>query len=677
MKKTVYSRLAWTGIRKNKQLYTPYILTCIGMIMMFYIISALSKSTLLNEMKGGGNIQALLSLGIGVIGVFALVFLFYTNSFLIRRRQKEFGLYNILGMDKKNIGRIIIWESFLISLISLVAGLLSGIILSKLAELLLFNIINTDVNFALSIDLNAIWSSVLVFMIIFTLILLNTYRKVRLSKPISLLNSENLGEKPPKANWIITVFGVLILSVAYYIAVTIKDPLMALGQFFIAIILVIIATYLLFISGSVTFCRILQKRKSYYKPNRFVSISSMVYRMKRNGAGLASICILGTMVLVILATTISLYVGSEDSLRKRFPRDIKISVSVNQLEYLKDDRISVYRDAINKAVSSQSVQSISEYRAASIGGSFKNGNILIDLNNSSSLFDYDSLFQVYIISLEDYNKYSGTNKTLNPNEAFVYSAKKIHFSSIITIGNAKELQVKEVLPSFFNGIMDNLQIIPSMCVVVSDFDDFVKPLMTLRSEHDYPMLRLEWSYGFNLDAPDGVHSNILRNFINNFKDIYNENEEVFSSYYGESIVEQRADFFMTYGGLLFLGILLSIVFVFAAVLIIYYKQISEGHEDHSRFDIMQKIGMTKKEIQKSINSQILTVFMLPLIFAGLHLSFAFPILWKLLQLFSLYDMVLLIIVTIICFLIFGVFYALVYKITASAYYKIVSGAKES
>lgn len=323
MKVCFYPRLALDGMRRNKRLFVPYILTGAVMMMMYYILEFLRKSPLLDQMKGGGTLRMLLPFGCGVIGVFSLIFLFYTNSFLTRQRNREFGLYNILGMDKRNISRVMFWESLIAYTASSVCGILLGVMLSKLAELCMLNIMNTAADYSMRIEWSGIAQTLLVFGVIYFLLLLNSWIKAARSDPLELLHSDRKGEKPPKANWVAAVLGVLILAAAYYIAVSIKEPLVAMIWFFIAVIMVIIATYLLFVSGSVSLCRLLQKNKKYYyKPNHFVSVSSMIYRMKRNGAGLASICILCTMVLVMLSSTASLYIGAEDSLLQRYPRDI-------------------------------------------------------------------------------------------------------------------------------------------------------------------------------------------------------------------------------------------------------------------------------------------------------------------------------------------------------------------
>ena len=322
MKTLFFPRLAINGIKNNKKLYFPYILSCIGMVMMFYIIHSLSYSPLLREVRGGSSIEAVLTLGKFVIAVFGLLFLFYTNSFLVKKRYKEFGLYNILGMDKHSISRIILCESVTVSLVGLVCGIGLGIAFSKLAELGLLNAIQKEIDYRFTVTSEAVLFTVLIFGIIFLLLTVKSLIQVRHLKPLQLLKSENAGEKPLKANWVFALLGVILLGTAYYIAVSIKTPLSALTIFFIAVIMVIIATYLLFMSGSVALCKILQKNKKYYyKKQHFISVSSMAYRMKRNGAGLASICILSTMVLVMLSSTTSLYFGKNDSLKARFTRN--------------------------------------------------------------------------------------------------------------------------------------------------------------------------------------------------------------------------------------------------------------------------------------------------------------------------------------------------------------------
>lgn len=554
MKGAFYPKLALDGIRKNKRLYIPYILTCVGMVTMFYIITFLQKSETVGAMRSGSTVQKILSFGIIVIAVFACIFLFYTNSFLMKRRKKEFGLYNILGMGKRNIGIILVWESLIIALFSLAVGLFIGIAISKLAELALVNILNGAVKYSFSISPLAIVMTVAVFGAIFLLLLLNSIRQIRFSNTAALLRSENLGEKPPKGNIFIGILGILLLGGAYWLAVSIKDPIAAMLMFFIAVIMVILGTYLTMIAGSVSFCRILQKNKKYYyKPSHFVSVSSMAYRMKRNGAGLASVCILATMVLVMISSTASLYFGADDAVKKLYPREINTTVTFRRAD-----------------------------------------------------------------------------AAMNPSQ--------------------------------------------SLIIFSSDPDAIIEDIYAAKDPVNV-LFRYTFNFDTGLDADGQIALAQKIAYSDTLSDLSLSEKLGYGSINVESRENNRNDFYCTYGGLFFLGILLSVIFIFAAVLIIYYKQITEGYEDQARFDIMQKIGMTKKEIRKSINSQLLTVFFLPLLFAALHLAFAFPMVKKMLALSGLQNITLFALVTIGTFFVYAIFYALVYKITSNAYYRIVSDAK--
>jgi len=679
MKKGFYALLARDGMKKNRQLYIPYILTCIGMIMMFYIIAALCYSPTLDNMRGGDDAKFCLMLGRWVIAVFSVLFLFYTNSFLIRRRKKEFGLYNILGMGKRNISYIILWESVFTALISLAAGLAFGIVLFKFAELGLFNAIGADINYSLSLSKTAIIQTIELYTAIFVLLLLNTLLQVRRYNPLALLHSENIGEKPPKANRLFAVLGFIILAFAYYIAISIKSPLAALVMFFAAVIMVIMATYLLFIAGSVTFCRILQKNKNYYyNPKHFVSVSSMAYRMKRNGAGLASICILSTMVLVMISSTASLYICKEDSLRTIYPRDISVYVQADNADKLNERTVKIFKDVIYTAaeINGAKPENYVQFPTAAAWGKLNGGR----LENSrqeydENIFKYENSYYVYIISLSDYNKLMNANETLGADEALIYSTKRNFDQNIITIGDAKPLKVKKVLSKFENIIgMNSLN--PSIFVITADFENYIKPLTSSPDDKTKITADIRWYCAYDTAVSEDTQIQIFNSTLNSIKGIFNENKYGISGYNCESAAVQRASFYATYGGLFFLGIALSIVFIFAAALMIYYKQLSEGYEDMERFKIMQNVGMTKNDIRKSINSQILTVFFAPLIFAGLHLSFAFPLLWKILQMFNLQNLTLLIITSVCCFFTFALLYTFVYRITSNEYYKIVSDAKK-
>ncbi len=682
MRAGFYPKLAWNGITKNKRFYLPYILTCVGMVSMFYIVSFLSTSPLLLYMPGSETVSSTLNLGSWVIGAFSLLFLFYTNSFLMKRRKKEFGLYNILGMGKWNIGRILFWETIITVLISFVCGAVFGIALSKLAELCLVNVIRGDVDFSLTVSSDALISTLTLFSVIFLLIFLNDIRQIKFTNPAELLRSENAGEKPPKANWFLGIVGVLLLGGAYYIAITIEDPVSALVLFFVAVLMVIVGTYLVFISGSVMFCRILQKRKKYYyKPNHFISVSSMVYRMKRNGAGLASICILATMVLVMISSTASLYFGSESSLAIRYPRDFTINVNFMDIEDMNDENISSLRDSIGGVAEDNdaSQTDVIEYRWASVSGLLDGNEMETDVSNVDFTIDMiNDTTIVYFIPLSDYNRMMNKNETLEEDEVLVYTVRSSFDEDnfIIKQGNSFEkiYNVKNKLSDFTISGDAAMGFYPSVYIVVPDFASAVAPLSELLDYNGNEMVSLRWFYGFNTDVPTEKHAEMETEI---FTAIGNVAEDIESAhgFSCESREEESVSYYSTFGGLFFLGALLSVVFIFAAVLIIYYKQTSEGYEDQARFEIMQKVGMTKKEIRKSINSQLLTVFFLPLIFSAMHLAFSFPIIRKILLLFNLNDVFLFAVTTVICFICFALLYTFVYRITSNSYYAIVSGQK--
>lgn len=602
MKKAFFPRLAWTGIKSNRKLYLPYILTCTGMVAMFYIIVALACSPLLEQMRGGGNMTVILTMGKGVIAVFALIFLFYTNSFLIRRRKKEFGLYNILGMNKKNIFKILAFEALTVAFLSLVSGLVLGIILSKAAELGMLNILHGGIDYSIYISKDAIVQTLVLFAVIFLLIYLNSLRQMLRTNPLELLRSENAGEKPPKGNILFALAGAGLLIGAYYIAVTIKTPLDAMGMFFVAVIMVIVATYLLFISGSVVLCRFLQRRKGYYyKPNHFVSVSSMAYRMKRNGAGLASICILSTMVLVMISSTSSLYFGENDILNSRYPRDIMVDIRLDN-DHIDGELVDAIRGKLQEIAYEKDVNgtNIYDYRTAAISGIINNGKLEIDIDALAD-FDittYDRIQTVYIVPLEDYNRTTGSSETLASDEALLYCSRTEYNYDTITIGNSSELKIKSVITNFEENGNSAMDILPSIYIVVADFEEFIRPLQHLVDGNENNMLSVSLFYGFDTDAPKEVHYEIRDRVYDSFSGsrLYEKYHYQYISC--DSLEDSRTDFYTLYGGLFFIGIMLSIVFIFATVLIIYYKQVSEGYEDRSRFEVMQKVGMTKERSER-------------------------------------------------------------------------------
>lgn len=685
MRAGLYPKLAWDGIRKNKRFYLPYILTCIGMVMMFYVIHYLAAMPTLKDMPGGQAMEAVLGFGFWIVALFAVIFLFYTNSFLMRRRQKEFGLYNMLGMGKRHLSIVLFWENLILFAISMVGGLASGILLSKMAELCLVMILNGEIDYALYINRDAFVDTWIIFVPIFALIFVKSLIKIRKSSAVALIKSENVGEKPPRANYLFGIAGIAILGIAYYIALSIENPLIAMAWFFIAVCLVIIGTYLLFISGSVMLCKLLQKNKRYYyKKNHFVSVSSMTYRMKRNGAGLASICILSTMVLVIMMGAGSLYFGKEDSLKTRYPHDINASVdflSAGEEHLYTNENETSFLSRVDEVLEQYGVepQNVEQVLSSTVTGMLKDGRLILDRRkvNSADTETMDDVAQIILIPLSSYNRSFSSQETLGENEVIIQCVRRTYNDDTITLSDGTVWTVKKQIEDVISSGDAAMSMIPSVFVITDDiekaFEIFNSELDDISEEY---LCRLELSYAFDADISDEAKIELGNAIERVERDMQISGEGDLYSYDVECREKERADYYGLFGGIFFLGIFLSIIFISATVLIIYYKQVTEGYEDEARFGIMRKVGMTAKDIRKSINSQMLTVFFLPLITAALHVGFAFPMVQKLLAMFNLRNTMLSLIVTGTAIVVFGIFYTIVYRITSNAYYAIVSGRKE-
>lgn len=671
----VYPKLAWEGIRKNKRLYVPYIAMGALMVMMFYLLRFLQDSPVIGVMRGAVTLSTVLSMGYAVIAIFSIIFLFYTNSFLIRQRYREFGLYNILGMNKQNVCMIMVWESIFVGGLAIVTGLAAGILLSKGAELVLFNLVHMDISFDLRISAVSVFYTITGYIIIYLILLLNSVIKVWFAKPLDLLKSNRVGEKMPKRTWVYAAVGMVLLGAAYYLAVSIKEPLTALMYFFLAVIMVIIGTYALFMAGSVVLCRILQKNKRYYyQPNHFISVSSMMYRMKRNGAGLASICILLTMVLVMLSSTTSLYFGIEDSLVGRYPHSVNVVVGFSDVEDLNSENLKKLYEAVRE--NSPEVKETDCYTVGSTSGLFSDQGINLDVTSVDvSINDYEQVGTLQVMSLEEYNRLCDADETLNADECLLYANRITYDSDTFTIVDGSSYKVKKMLDNCVkDGDLDSMMN-PSMIMVVSDFEECLKTVSDFRTRTEGTVMALRWKCGYDVESTEQEtkEAEAIEESLARLSETKSVDGLIFYSV--DSREDNRESFYDLNGSLFFLGIVLSTVFLLAAVMIIYYKQLSEGYEDYTRYEIMQKVGMTKQDIRKSINSQMLTVFFSPLLMAGLHLCFAFPFLWKIMMMFGLNNRTLIIAITVICYIIFGIFYAVVYKITSNLYFHIVSGNK--
>lgn len=614
--------------------------------------------------------QMILEMGTPVIAVFSWILLYYTNSFLIRRRQKEFGLYHILGMGKRELVKILIWENLMTAVISIAGGLLGGILFSKLAELAAVRIVGNHLGYKMTIEPKAIYYTVSLFLAIFAVILLRMLIFIFRTKPVDMLKSETAGEKPPKANWILAIVGLIILAGAYWIAVSIEEPMEAMLWFMVAVLMVIVATYLLFIAGSVAFCRLMQKKKNYYyKTRHFVSISSMVYRMKRNGAGLASICILSTMVLVMVSSTVCLYASIEGNLAKGYPQ--QFSVEMASGSSLEDkDREEKLKETVGQTINGNKIKlkETKEYHILSTACVKTDEGIKFEHENIKSL---DSLKMLYILTVADYNRLTGENLSLEKNELYVYLPDEAYEKDTFQVegcGNWKNKGTPD--NQFICG--DDVETLNSgVYLIVPDeavMDQFEAAQRAVYGENASSE---KLCYAFDTDLSEEGQVSLVSELQNNISTLQLQDEQ-FPMVNVNARAVSKSDYYALYGGLFFLGILLGSVFIFGMILIIYYKQITEGYEDQGRFSILMKVGMTRKEVRQSINSQVMTVFFLPLAMAGMHTAFSFPIIRKILKMFAMNDEKLLILVMICCYLAFAVFYAAVYLLTSREYYKIVS-----
>lgn len=642
MNNFIYEKLAVTNLKNNRKTYVPYIFTGVLIVMMFYIIDALSRGEGITQ----NTLKICLQYATGVIIVFAVIFLFYTNSFLIKRRKKEIGVYNILGMGKRHIARMMAVETILTAGISILGGLVFGIIFGKLMYLLLLKILHNSVDMQFSVNGTAIVQTVILFAGIFLLTYLYNILQIQLVNPVELLHGGNQGEKEPKSRWLLVIVGVAALGNGYWIALTTEAPLEALLKFFVAVVCVIIGTYALFIAGSIVVLKILRKNKAYYyNPKHFTSVSGMIYRMKQNGAGLANICVLSTMVLVMVSTTVSLYAGMEDILDSRFPRDV--SIVCNEADTNNEETLQrLIKEQCEKA--GVKITDRVRYRYGSMNAVLKGNN----LEKIEQYYPDNHFYYVEMITQEEYNRIEKQNVSLKEQEILTYTTNGKCGKKQINIAG-QNYQVKKELSEMTSQPKSTAEMYKTLYIVFANAEQIE---------------RIEsFSYvdKFNLKGDDGKQKETL-------EQIQNEFYEKFPDGTMESRMLSRSSFYELYGGLFFIGIYLGSMFIMATVLIIYYKQISEGYDDRERYQIMQKVGMSKKEVKRSIRSQVLSVFFLPLVVAAIHVAVAFKVMTKILGVLNLTNVSLFAVCTIITIAVFAVFYIIVYSITAKEYYRIVN-----
>lgn len=651
-----YTKLALTGILRSGRFYLPYFLACSSTAAMFYILCFLTWSNLIRTLRGGDIVQTMLYLGCIVVALFSVVLVLYTNGFLMKRRRRELGLYNILGMEKRHIARLLCCEGLLLGGGSIVAGLAAGILLSKLMLLVLLKLLKTDIAMGFSVSGPGVLYTVLLFAAIFLATLLLNLARIHLSNPVELLFSNTVGEREPKTKWVLVVIGILTLAAGYGIANVVQQPLSALLLFFVAVILVIIGTYCLFTAGSIALLKHLRaNRRFYYRPDHFTAVSGLLYRMKQNAVGLASICILSTMVLVTISTTVCLYLGAEDALASRYPTDVSITCDLEKEDAPTSP--AAVRTAVERAVtdSGRTASDIRDYTYLTFTARLSGNTLELDSADSAS-----GQYQVVAVLTEaEYSRLTGEKPALQSDEVLSYSADR-QLPNLFYLGQSPYHIVRRLDGPPVAGATSAYASVGVQYLVVANDAVLESWNQMQRNAYGERTDGLTYEMNFNLDGTDQQKAACA------------DSISALNGISANCRQSQSAEFYALNGGFLFLGLFLGLLFGMATVLIIYYKQISEGYEDQRRFQIMQKVGMSEQEVHHSVRSQILLVFFLPLAAAAVHIAAAFNMITRLLVVFSLTNVKLFALCTLGTLACFGVIYTLVYWATARTYYKIVS-----
>lgn len=665
--------MALNNIRKNGKFYLPFLLTCIATVTMFYIMCAITFNKGIDSMAGAETVKGFLYLGCYVIAIFAVIFLFYTNSFLIKRRKKEFGLYNILGMEKQHIACILTFETLFIAVTGIVGGIVTGIVLNKFIILILMKVVGDFVPIPFSVEGVAVQWTCILFGIVFLLILLSNVHRISRTDPIELLRGGNVGERDPKVKWPLVLVGILSMGGGYVLAALVQDPVEAMLLFFVAVVLVIIGTYCLFTAVSIAVLKLLRKKKNfYYRTGPFTAISGMIYRMKQNAVGLANICILSTMVLVMVSTTVCMYIGSQDTLDMQAPKDIEVRQALttengsfveNRENEIQKAEKTILKDVKDKGFKAKEIWQYRTFIVDTMPD--EKGNLQY---RSYTSYGDDAAYYLQFYRLSDYNQMTKQELELNKDEALFYAAG----------GTWKQDDIGISQENFH--IAQRLKEYP----IKSDYDMNQHSFYLVLEDRVFEELYLSYTNEMEAQGSSGYSSVYC---IENF-DLNGSEEEKFEFYqwinenralnteadiriWSRQEAKQTLD--ALYGGFMFLGLFLGSLFVMAAVLIIYYKQISEGYDDKERFQIMQKVGMSKREVRRTIKVQILMVFFLPILVATMHMVAAFPMVRRMLAVIYLNNVGLYTICTIVTVLVFALTYAVVYALTARSYYRIVEG----
>lgn len=670
MHKGIFSRLAKQNIRNNKSTYIPYMITCIFCIAMIYMMEFLRDCPTLDQaVRQADEVRMIVFTGEIVVEIFCIIFLIYSNSFLMKRRQKEIGLYNILGLERNHIGIVMFLETIITSIGSLAGGIAAGIIGSKLALLLLLKLLHIPSVLGFYISVKGIFTCLFMFGIVFLMILFLNLAKIHLSRPVELLRGNNTGEKEPAAKWLMALIGFICLGAGYYLAVTTESPIKAITIFLLAVILVMAGTYLLFTAGSIVILKFLRRRKSfYYRTGNFISISGMLYRMKQNAIGLASICILSTGVLLMISMTVSIYFGMNDIMLNRYPYDVDMSVTS-----ISEDECQTAIEAFEKAIADNKVpveKSVEEIYLDIVCS--KNGDQIL-IKPTNTIRNSDSVLVLSLLDQAEYKRLTGISANLNDGEIFAWYPSAVQKDSVTV--DETEFTVKKWLDK--NPLTCGEDAVSDNAVLVVTDEDF-KKFDEMRTEmykgvSSAPAgedLTLHLGLDITGSETDKIDFGTL--VMEVVKDLKKNGGLSENSWITSGIRQQEYEsYYADNGSLLFIGIFLGSLFLMGTAMIIYYKQISEGYEDQKRFEIMQKVGLSRREVRSSVRRQILMVFFLPLLMAMLHITMAFPMIRRMLLLFGMTNTKLFIGCTAGTVLIFAVVYGLIYLMTARSYYHIV------
>ena len=674
MGKLLYPRLAWQNIKGDRRFFAPYFLALLGNVAAFYIMTALAVDPGMSQLHGAMYVQSFCFMGMFIAAVFSAVFLLYVNGFLMKQRKKALGLYNILGMGKSHIAAVLFFETLFVGGAGIVCGLLTGLLFHKLVTLALYNLLRFAVPFGFAISWDAMARTAVLFGVLIGLTLLSNLNKVRVSKPIELLYGSQVGEREPRTKWFMTLLGVLTLGAGYYIALRTTNGMEAIAFYFVAVFLVIIGTYCLFTAVSIFVLKALRANKRfYYKTSHFIGVSGMLYRMKQNAVGLANICILSTMVMVMVSGTLSLYLGTQDIVNRQAPSDLTVLVRYDPDEAEPFDPAAMLRlqegfiQDQGYSVSEDLIYSSFTFTVGRLpDGSYTTENDLVTLGTA--------ITTIQVLTQDAYAAATGVSLGLEAGEVAFDGEEDvltIHWGTLEGEGSfgRSDLTVAQHLEESLSA---DAAVSDTSTLVVADTAALMELYEKQKEAYGEDSSWMEWQASFSVDATDEELRAVQQAYNQYVRDdaVFGGTGKWWSC--GWTLrCDVEADAYGLAGGFLFLGIFLGTIFLMATVLIIYYKQISEGYEDKARFEIMQKVGLSREEVRASIRSQVLMVFFLPIAVAAIHILFDFNMVEKLLTLFQVYNTTLTALCTLGTVLVFFLVYGAVYLLTARTYYKIV------